>query len=179
MMTPSKKKILAISGSTKSGSTNERILHAIAHLYAPRVEFEIFTAIDRLPHFNPDLDNDHPPAEVVELRRLIDESAGVLISTPEYVFSLPGALKNALEWMVSTTIFTDKPAAFIIAATSGEKAFESLALILRTIGAKIDDDSMMLVRGARAKLADDDTITDEPTRQEIDRVMTALLRNID
>ena len=173
------KRILGISGSTKSGSANERILRAIGQMYAERVEIDIFTAIDRLPHFNPDLDNDHPPPEVVELRRLIEDSDGVLISTPEYVFSLPGALKNTLEWMVSTTIFTDKPATFLIGATSGEKAFESLALILRTIGAKIDDDSMMLIRGARAKLDHQNSIVDEPTRHEIDRVITALLRNID
>ncbi len=173
------KKILAISGSTKPGSANERILRAIGQMYAGRVELELFTAIDRLPHFNPDLDNDDPPAEVVELRRLINEADGVLISTPEYVFSLPGALKNALEWTVSTTLFTDKPAAFIIAATSGEKAFESLALILRTIGAKIDNDSMMLVKGARTKLDDEDNISDEPTRQEIERIITALMRDME
>lgn len=179
MMSPSRKKILAISGSTKSGSTNERILHAIANLYSDSVEFEIFTAIDRLPHFNPDLDNDDPPAEVAEFRRLIDNADGVLISTPEYVFSLPGALKNALEWMVSTTIFTDKPAAFIIAAASGEKAFESLALILRTIGAKIDDDSMTIIKAAKAKVDLNNVISDELTRTEIDRIMTALMRNIE
>lgn len=173
------KRILGISGSTKSGSTNERILHAIAHLYADSVEFEIFTAIDSLPHFNPDLDNDHPPAEVVEFRRMIESTDGVLISTPEYVFSLPGALKNALEWMVSTTIFTDKPAAFIIAAASGEKAFESLALILRTIGAKIDDDSMMLIKAAKAKVDENSAISDETTLRDIGRVMTALMRNIE
>lgn len=173
------KRILGISGSTKSGSANERILRAIGQMYAGRIDVEIFTAIDRLPHFNPDLDNNDPPPEVVEFRRLIESSDGVLISTPEYVFSLPGALKNALEWMVSTTIFTDKPAAFIIAATSGEKAFESLALILRTIGANLDDDSMMLIRGARAKLDEKNTIVDGPTLHEIDRIMTALMRNIE
>lgn len=171
------KRILGISGSTKSNSANERILRAIGQMFTGRVEFETYTAIDRLPHFNPDLDTDTPPPEVVELRGLIERSDAVLISTPEYVFSLPGALKNALEWTVSTTVFTDKPAAFIIAATSGEKAFESLALILKTIGTKIDEDSMMLVRGARTKLDDQNMIVDDQLRQDIDRVMTALLRN--
>ena len=173
------KRILGISGSTKANSANERILRAIARMYSESAAFEIYTAIDQLPHFNPDLDTDTPPPEVFELRGLIERSDGFLISTPEYVFSLSGALKNALEWTVSTTVFTDKPAAFIIAATSGEKAFESLALILRTIGAKIDDDSTMLVRGARTKLDDQNMIVDDQLRQDIDRVMTALLRNIE
>ncbi|CAN5462080.1 NADPH-dependent FMN reductase [soil metagenome] len=171
------KRILGISGSTKSNSTNERILRAVARMYSGELDIEVFTGIDTIPHFNPDLDNDEPPAAVAAFRKLIDEADGILISTPEYVFSLPGALKNALEWLVSTTILTDKPAAFIVAAASGEKAFDSLALILRTVGAKIDNESMLLIKAAKAKVNFDNEITDESTRAEIDRVMAAFKRS--
>lgn len=172
------KRILAISGSTKSNSTNERILHAIARLYAKHLSFEIFTAIGDLPYFNPDLDAGDVPPAVLDLRRLIEGADGVLIATPEYVYSLPGALKNALEWTVSTTLFNEKPAAFIIAAASGEKAFESLALILRTIGARIDEDSMLLIKAAKAKVDSNYEVSDPSILGQIDRLIAALKRNI-
>lgn len=173
-----KKKILAISGSTKANSTNELILRAIAGRYALNLNFEIYNEIAELPHFNPDLDAGGPPAAVEKFRALIENADGVLIATPEYVFSLPGSLKNALEWTVSTVVFSEKPAAFIIAAASGEKAFESLDLILQTIGARTGENSKLIIKAAKDKLNSDGEIIDEKTLLEIDDLMRDFLQTL-
>src|SRR5688500_10423432 len=110
--------LLAISGSTRKNSSNERMLRAIAAQYSGQLEVEIYTRIDELPHFNPDATTGTLPPAVQELLAKIEQADGVLICTPEYVFSLPGALKNALEWTVATTVFSYKPVAFIVAAAS-------------------------------------------------------------
>ncbi len=170
------KKILAICGSTKANSTNELILKFIAKRFGESFDFEIYTKIAELPHFNPDLDNDDSPPSVVEFRKLISQADGVLISTPEYVFSLPGSLKNALEWTVSTTIFSDKPAAFIIAGTSGEKAFESLDLILKTIGANVTENSKIIIKAAKSKLDENGKISDKTTLAEIRNLIESLMQ---
>lgn len=174
-----KKNILAISGSTKIGSTNEMILRTIAKLYGESLNFEIYTKIAELPHFNPDLDTDEPPATVKDFRQLIENADGVLISTPEYVFSLPGAFKNALEWTVSTVVFLDKPTSFIIAAASGEKAFESLELILKTIGAKVGENSKLLIKAAKGKINSDGEIIDQTILREIDILMKDFIETIE
>jgi NAD(P)H-dependent FMN reductase len=108
-----RKKVLAISGSTRKESSNLQIIKAIARLSADSLDMDIFQELDSLPHFNPDLDGDQAPPVITAFRHRISEAAGVLICTPEYVFSLPGSLKNAIEWMVSTTTlitaFTREP----------------------------------------------------------------------
>src|SRR5688572_8029801 len=104
-----KKKILAISGSTRKNSSNEKILSHIKELFSQSLDITIFTAIDQLPHFNPDLSENELPASVKNFLKIIEETEGIIICTPEYVFSLPGTLKNALEWTVSTTVFSFKP----------------------------------------------------------------------
>jgi NAD(P)H-dependent FMN reductase len=97
------------------------------------------------------------------LDTLIEGAAGVIICTPEYVFSLPGILKNAIEWTVATTVFQDKPLAMIVASLSGEKAFESLDLIMTTVGAKMTPTSKLLITGAYSKLNKASNTLDETT----------------
>ena len=150
----------------------------MAKIYAERLNFEIYNKIAELPHFNSDLDTAAPPATVKNFRQLIDNADGVLISTPEYVFSLPGTLKNALEWTVSTVVFSDKPTAFIIAAASGDKAFEALDLILKTLGANVGEHSKLIIRAAKGKLNSNGEITDETTLPEIDELMQTFLKTI-
>jgi NAD(P)H-dependent FMN reductase len=119
--------------------------------YNDHFEIQIYNKISELAHFNPELEKDLPK-EVAELRKLIELSDGVLFCTPEYVFSLPGSLKNMIEWNVSTTLFSGKPVAMIIAAASGKKAYESLALILTTIECVLPETSKLLIQGARGKI---------------------------
>ena len=174
----SKAKILAICGSTKDNSSNELILKAIRKLYCEILDVEIYTKIAELPHFNPDVDNDNPPQNVVEFRKLISRADGVIFSTPEYVFSLPGSLKNALEWTVSTTVFSGKPAAFIIAGTAGEKAFESLDLILKTIGANVAENSKIIIKAAKSKFDESGEIVDQTIFRVIDILMKDFIKTI-
>jgi len=175
---PKLPKVLAISGSTRKQSSNQRILNFLSTRFASRLRMDIYDAIDGLPHFNPDLEKDRLPAVVRDLRQKIDAADGVLFCTPEYVFSLPGSLKNAIEWTVSTTIFSNKPTALLVAAASGEKALESLRLIMTTIEAEILDDSTLLVRGARGKVSESGEITDQDLISRLDVLMESLLTSI-
>lgn len=175
-----KKRILAVSGSTRKNSSNEKILRAIAVLYGDALDVQIYNQIDKLPHFNPDITDEEVMPSVLSFRKLIEEADGVLICTPEYVFSLPGTLKNALEWTVSTIVFSHKPVAFIVAAAGGTKAFESLDLILSTlIQTKIPDRSKLLIQGGRSKVNEKDEIIDEKTLMEIRGVVGSLMRTME
>jgi chromate reductase, NAD(P)H dehydrogenase (quinone) len=147
-----KKIIIAFSGSIKKDSMNGKIIEKFTELTTDFFEIELFP-IDELPHFNPDLETpENLPKRVKKLRKAIENADGVLISTPEYVFSIPAILKNALEWTVSTIVFKDKPTAIITAATVGEKTHESLHLVMTTIGAKIGDKSALLIKNVKSKI---------------------------
>jgi chromate reductase len=163
-----KRKVFAISGSTRKDSANLQIIKAIAAMTNEKWQIEIFNDLALLPQFNPDIDKEGALPQIInEFRNKIQEADGVLICTPEYVFSLPGSLKNAIEWTVSTTVFSDKPVALITASASGIKAHESLLLIMETIVAKLSPKSQVLISGARAKLNANGQITDELTLNKI------------
>jgi NAD(P)H-dependent FMN reductase len=165
--------VLAISGSTRKNSANLQLLKAFAAIAAGRLNVEIYQAIDTLPHFNPDLDVIPAPPAVQTFRDKIQAAAGVVICTPEYVFTLPGSLKNALEWMVSTTIFSGKPVALITASAMGDKAHEALQLVMKTIEARFTAATQLLVRGVKGKVDDGGNITDAATRNAVAGLVSA------
>lgn len=162
-MSDNKKKIIAVSGSTRKNSSNFKILKFISEHINSQYKVEIFEDLENIPHFNPDLDTENPPEEVTLFRNKILAADGVIICTPEYVFSLPGSLKNALEWCVSTTVFSNKNVGLITASASGEKGHDQLSLIMKTIEAKFDDKTQLLIQGIRGKLDIDGNIIDEKT----------------
>ena len=106
--------------------------------------------------------------------RSIAAADGVVICTPEYVFSLPGSLKNAIEWTVSTTVFSNKPVAIITASGLGEKAHEALQLIMKTIEATMLPSTQLLIQGARTKLNDSGEIVDEAILKKTKELIEAL-----
>jgi len=124
-----------------------------------------------LPHFNPDLDNDNPPKPIVDFREQISNADGVIICTPEYIFSLPGSLKNAFEWFVSTILFSDKPVGLITASTSGEKGHEELKLIMKTLGAKFKEEDTLLIKGIKGKMDENGNLTDKVTMDRMDKFL--------
>lgn len=162
-MISKKIKILAITGSTRKNSSNYKILQFISEQIKDSFEVEIFEELDKLPHFNPDLDTENLPEQVVSFRNKIIEADGIIICTPEYVFSLPGSLKNAVEWCVSTTIFSNKITGLITASASGEMAHDQLSLIMKTLGAKFENNTQLLIQGIRGKINDEGEITNEET----------------
>ncbi|PWB24775.1 NADPH-dependent FMN reductase [Flavobacterium sp. HTF] len=162
-MTGAKNKIFAISGSTRKDSSNFKILKFISKNMSSKFEVEIFEDLESIPHFNPDSDTDNPPEKVTLFRNKIATAAGVIICTPEYVFSLPGSLKNALEWCVSTTVFSNKKVGLITASASGEKGHEQLGLIMKTIETDFTDKTQLLIQGIRGKMDIDGNITDKTT----------------
>jgi chromate reductase, NAD(P)H dehydrogenase (quinone) len=178
MQKDSKKKLLAISGSTRKESSNGAILNYMAEAYGDALDIEIYEQIDQLPHFSPDLDKANVPAAVDDFRNRIRVADGVLICTPEYVFSLPGCLKNAIEWNVSTTLFSNKQVAIIVAAGLGEKAYESLELIMTTIESRLEESSKLLIRGIKGKVGPSGEIKDQDTAHRIRAVVDSLIKSM-
>lgn len=172
-MNPSPKTILAICGSTREVSANAMILKAIEKLAGRQWQFRLYPITD-LPYFNQDITDELLPSSVNDLRKAIAAADGVLICTPEYVFSLPGILKNALEWTVSTTVFSDKPTALITASSSGEKAHESLLLVMKTLGVKTNDDLCLLISGVKSKLDANGKITQAHLQEQLEKLVEAL-----
>lgn len=156
-------KILAITGSTRKNSSNFKILKYISEHIKSEFEIEIFEDLAEIPHFNPDLDNENPPENVVSFRNKIIQADGIIICSPEYVFSLPGSLKNALEWCVSTTIFSNKNTGLITASASGEKGHEQLLLIMKTLEARFQKNTQLLIQGIRGKINEEGKIINEET----------------
>ena len=178
-MMSTKKKVLGILGSTKANSNNERLLRRVGKLIEENIEFSIFNQIAELPHFNPDLDNDAVAPLVTDFRNRITEADGVLICTPEYVFSIPGSLKNALEWTVSTVVFSDKPLGIITVSASGEKGHEQLQLIMRTLGANFNEDTLLLIGGIKGKVNEQGEITHTETLEKVNRFSKVFLQLVD
>ena len=168
------KKVFAICGSTRKDSSNLQLLKAICELYKDQLQIEIYTQLAELPHFNPDVTEEQTPLIIQQFRRKITDADGVLICTPEYVFSLPGALKNAIEWTISTTVFSEKPVALITASGLGQKAHESLLLIMKTIYSRYTENTQLCISGARSKLAQN-KITDPETLARVCNLVSAFI----
>jgi NAD(P)H-dependent FMN reductase len=173
------KKVMTIVGTLSTRSSNLSVVEHVANLADQSFQVEIYDGIRHLPQFNPDLEKGLPPAEVVALRRAIAAADMILISTPEYVFGVPGSLKNALDWTVSSADFRQKPVALIVASLSGEKAFESLLKTLETLEADVCDGCKLLISHIKAKIGPDGEIFHEPTRTELASFVDAMARRLE
>jgi NAD(P)H-dependent FMN reductase len=168
-----KKNILAICGSTRKNSANLQILNAIERFSKNSLNLSYFD-LTTLPYFNQDITDAEVSLEVQNFRNEISKADGILICTPEYVFSLPGILKNALEWTVSTTVFSNKPTALITASSSGEKAHESLLLVMKTLGIKTTDEMCLLISGVKSKLNADRKVVDEELNLKLQTLIDSI-----
>jgi chromate reductase, NAD(P)H dehydrogenase (quinone) len=130
-------RVLAISGSLRRVSSNTALVHAAVRLAPPSAKVSIYSQMERLPPFNPDLDTDVPPAAVQEFRRALQSCDAVLISSPEYAHGVPGVLKNALDWVVSSGEFVEKPVALVNASARATHAWNSLLETLTVMSARV------------------------------------------
>jgi len=128
---------LTISGSLRAVSSNTAALEALALLAPPQVTVRRYEELDRLPAFNPDLENGALPDAVARLRTLIGQADALIISSPEYARGMAGALKNMLDWLVGALEFPNKPVALITTSQRAEYAPAQLKLVLTTMSARI------------------------------------------
>jgi len=164
-----KNKIIGICGSASQNSGNLAILNYIAELEKDEFDFEIIDSLSDFPHFRTELTNTNVPEKIIEFRNKILKANGIVICTPEYVFSIPSGLKNILEWCVSTTAFSDKPVGLITASTSGEKGHKELKLIMETIQSLFTKDTTLLIKGIKDKVSREGKIKDENTKIELQK----------
>src|SRR3954470_8224955 len=110
------KNVFVIVGSASKNSANQKLVEYIQQNYSDEFNFDVMNDLKAIPHFDPELSIENPPGIVRDIRSKIETADGVLICTPEYVFSIPSGLKNFIEWCVASTVFTDKPTAIITAS---------------------------------------------------------------
>jgi chromate reductase len=164
---------LAISGSLRAQSSNTEVLRACAILAPASVRIRIFDGLADLPHFNPDLDLEGavPPPSVAGFRAEIDAADALLISSPEYAHGVPGSLKNALDWLVSSPGMVFKPIALLNVSPRSTYAYASLAEVLRTMSTvQIPEASVELTLPSRTMSADEIAAD----RQIADRLRSSL-----
>ncbi|MGO4291901.1 NADPH-dependent FMN reductase [Chitinophaga sp. RAB17] len=168
--------VLAICGSTRQSSSNHHLIKAITDLSADIFQVRILEGLTAIPHFNPDLDMepDSAPAPVQAFRQQLVQADAVLICTPEYAIGVPGTLKNAIDWTVSSMHFSKKPVALITAGTSGHKAHQSLLGTLLIIESKISEEAQLVVSGVKTKVNDQGVITDEGTLTQVRKLIQSL-----
>jgi chromate reductase len=133
---PLRMQILAISGSLRAASSNAAVLRAAALLAPPGVEVMVYSGLGELPHFNPD-DDDTPGPAVLQWRALLRAADGLLISSPEYAHGVPGALKNALDWVVGSGELEHKPLGLLNTSPRATHAHASLFETLRIMSARL------------------------------------------
>ncbi len=166
--------VLGISGSLRSQSSNGAILRAAANaLVAAGADYVLFDRIGDLPYFSPEAEANNA---VLQLKEAIAQADAVVIGTPEYAFGVPGALKNALDWLVFTGELNDKPVAAISSSSlysGGDKALASLLLTLKALGTKMMEESALSVGSAGQKIQENE-LKDEATHQQIGALMQHL-----
>ena len=141
-------KLVAVSGSLRAASANTALLRAAAGLAPPGVDVVLYDEVGALPHFNPDLEGFALPV-VARWQSLLLGCDGVLIACPEYAHGIPGAFKNALDWVVGTVGLDGLPVALINTAPRATHAQASLAEIISTMGWSVIEAASVTIPVAR------------------------------
>ena len=168
-------RIMLISGSTRRGSGNTAALRTVQALAPDRVMTEMYDGLAALPAFSPDQD-ERPPGPAADLRARIAAAGALLFCTPEYADTLPGSLKNLLDWTVGGGEIYGKPVGWINVAVGGRGrgAEEHLAMVLRYVGAVAVDGACVRVPVPREAVGPDGIITDPEIRTALGAALTTL-----
>ncbi len=128
--------LLTLSGSLRQRSSNTELLEAVRLLAPSSVKITVYGGLETLPPFNPDRESE-PILAVQTFRDLLERSSAVLLSSPEYAHGMPGALKNALDWVVGSGEFSEKPVVLLNASPRAVHAQAQLEEVLRTMNARV------------------------------------------
>lgn len=172
-------RVLGFAGSLRKGSFNRALLRAAQELTPDGMVIETYE-LDDIPFYNQDVEKQGDPEPVRAFKRAIGEADAVLIATPEYQYSLPGVLKNAIDWASrppGESVLQRKPAA-IMGATPGSVGTARAQLDLRKVLAYNETHTLrrpsVMVRHAAEKFDDDLRLTDEPTRDHVRKLLVHL-----
>jgi chromate reductase len=173
-------KVLGISGSLRKNSYNSAALLAARELAQDGMAIDIFD-LSEIPIFNDDLKAKGWPASVSSLRKAVAESDAILIATPEYNYSIPGVLKNAIDWISRPPDqpFNDKPVA-MMGASIGNFGTVRAQMQLRQLFVYLNmhpvNKPEVLIARAQDKFDAEGTLIDEPSRKIIRELLESLAR---
>jgi len=176
-------KVLGISGSLRRNSYNTKLLRAAEELLPAVVEFELWDGLKAIPPYDEDDDVEPAPQPVAALRAAIREADVLLFATPEYNASVPGQLKNAIDWASrppATSVLRNKPVVVIGASTGAFGAVWSqaeLRKVLATAGARFVD-AEVAVGHAQTKFDEEGQLVDEAIREQLVEVIETLLAEL-
>jgi len=159
-------------------SSNTALLRVAAQVAPDGVNVTLYDGIGTLPHFNPDDDVDTPPPTVLALRAAIGAADGLLFCSPEYAHGVPGSLKNALDWLVSSVEFPFKPVALINASPLATHAQASLVDTLGMMNARIVHEACATIPVARGEVSLTGEIASEEIRAAVRRALETFVRAI-
>ena len=176
-------RILGLSGSLRSGSHNTALLRAAALSLPSGVELEVYDGLRDLPHYDADIDVEPVPEAATRLREAIADADGILIATPEFNGSIPGALKNALDW--ASRPFPDnslrgKPVAVVGASTGLFGAVWAQAetkKVLGIIGADVLEGELPVGQASGA-FGDDGHLVEPDLRTALEELLGVLAARV-
>ena len=172
-------RILGIAGSLRRQSYNRAALRAAAELAPEGASIDIFE-LDGLPGFSED-DEQEPPATVVELKRRIREADAVLFVTPEYNYSIPGVLKNAIDWAsrpYGDSAWSGKPAAIMgasVGAIGTARAQYHLRQVMVFLNMFPINQPEVMIGNAQERFDSQGNLTDKPTKEFIRQLLQNLV----
>ena len=173
-------KVLGISGSLRRESYNTSLLRAAAELIGEDIEFELWQGLKAVPPYDADEDMGNPPAAVVAMRSAVAGADAVLFATPEYNASIPGQLKNGLDWVsrpLATNALRNKPVA-VVGASAGAFgavwAQADLRKVLAAIGARVVEGEVA-VGHADTRFDEQGRLIDDDLREQLAEVVDGLI----
>jgi chromate reductase, NAD(P)H dehydrogenase (quinone) len=172
-------RILGIAGSLRRQSYNRALLRAATELAPEGATIDVFE-LDGIPPFNQDEDKD-PPAKVIEMKRRIRESDAILFVTPEYNYSIPGVLKNAIDWASrppGDSAWWGKPAAIMgasVGAFGTARAQYHLRQVMVFLNMFPINDPEVMIRAAHERFDAEGNLTDAATKERVQRLLQSLV----
>ena len=175
---PATRRVVAIAGSLRRGSWNRHLLRAVAELAPPALSLTVYDGLASIPMFDEDLEATRRGG-VDELRTLIAHADGILFATPEYNRSIPGVLKNALDWLSRSDVLSGKPVG-VLGATPGpwgtRLAQAELRRVLEATEAVVMPAPAVFLRDAAQLFDSDGHLTDLAVRDRVVAFCAAFAR---
>jgi chromate reductase, NAD(P)H dehydrogenase (quinone) len=173
-------RILGIPGSLRRGSWNRSLLENARELLPADTELEVWNGLKEVPPYDEGDDIDPAPAPVARLREAIAGADGLLIATPEYNSSIPGVLKNAIDWAsrpLATNVLRNKPVAVVGASTGAFGAVWAqgeLRKVLAATGARVVEGEVAIGHAAE-RFDPGRRLVDEEMREQLREVVDLLV----